>query len=171
MTDTPAGGQAPSKTETGPIVVAVDFSADSEAALVWASDYADCTGAPLLVLHVVHDPAEAPGYYRKDEADWARPMAALAEDMMHDFMKEMRTAHPDHAPIQTAETALVTGLPAGRIVEKAGQVKAPLIVVGSRGRTGLPHILLGSVAERISQLAPIPVVLVKAQSRNEGKAS
>jgi len=62
---------------------------------------------------------------------------------------------------------LVQGLPPGRIVEAAGLLKAKLIVIGSRGMTGLDHMLLGSVAERVVELAPGPVVVVKAE--NSGK--
>ena len=57
---------------------------------------------------------------------------------------------------------MIAGLPAGRTVEVADSLGASMIVVGSRGRTGLPHILLGSVAERIVQTAAMPVVVVKA---------
>jgi nucleotide-binding universal stress UspA family protein len=48
------------------------------------------------------------------------------------------------------------------ILEEAGKLSADLIVLGSRGRTGLPHLLLGSVAERVVRLATCPVLTVKA---------
>jgi nucleotide-binding universal stress UspA family protein len=60
------------------------------------------------------------------------------------------------------ETMLVSGLPSGRITEVANEIGADLIVVGSRGRTGLPHVMLGSVAERVVQIARTPVTVVKA---------
>ena len=44
-----------------PILVATDFSEDSKAALLWACKLAECTGAPLILLHVVHDLASNPG--------------------------------------------------------------------------------------------------------------
>jgi nucleotide-binding universal stress UspA family protein len=56
----------------------------------------------------------------------------------------------------------VTGLPSGRICEVADEIGAGLVVVGSRGRTGLPHVMLGSVAERVAQIASAPVTVVKA---------
>lgn len=152
---------ATSDQKSGPILVAVDFSKDSEAALAWASNYARLTGATLLVFHVVHDPATSPGFYRRMGEDWLRPMIEVAEEMMAEFLTAMREAHPDLETIQTVGTRLVSGLPAGRIVEAADQVGAPVIVVGSRGRTGLPHILLGSVAERVAQTATVPVVIAK----------
>jgi nucleotide-binding universal stress UspA family protein len=145
----------------GPVLVAVDFSEDSHAAVAWAGDYARLIGAELLVLHVAHDPAASPGFYRQMGEEWLRPMIEVAEEMMAEFLEAMRAAHPDLGPVQTAAAKLVSGLPAGRIVEVAAQVGAPLIVVGSRGRTGLPHILLGSVAERVAQTATVPVVVVK----------
>ena len=46
-----------------PILVPTDFSVPSETALVFASELAEALQCPLLVLHVVHDPGEAPGYY------------------------------------------------------------------------------------------------------------
>jgi nucleotide-binding universal stress UspA family protein len=157
MTDT----TLPDSGKLGPILVAVDFSKDSEAALAWAGEYARLAGAELLILHVAHDPAASPGFYRQMSDDWLRPMVEVAEQMMTEFVAAMRVAHPALGTVQTAATRLVSGLPAGRIVEVAEQVGAPLIVVGSRGRTGLPHILLGSVAERVAQTATVPVVIVK----------
>jgi nucleotide-binding universal stress UspA family protein len=145
----------------GPLLVAVDFSEDSREAVLWASREAERLGVRLMILHVVHDPASSPGFYRQMDPDWFRPMADLAHEMMDAFLKETRTKHPSLSALATAETKLVTGLPSGRIVEVAQAINAPLIVVGSRGRTGLPHILLGSVAERVVQLAPMPIVVVK----------
>jgi nucleotide-binding universal stress UspA family protein len=141
--------------------VAVDFSADSDAALLWASRHADAIGAPLRVLHVVHDPAEAAGFYREDAASPDVTMSEVAERMMEEYLAKMRDANPGLTALQTAESELVSGLPPGRIVEVAERDGVQIIVIGSRGRTGLAHILLGSVAERVAQLAPVPVVVVK----------
>ena len=46
-----------------PILVPVDFSSHSESALLCAAELAETLGNKLLILHVVHDPGEAPGYY------------------------------------------------------------------------------------------------------------
>jgi len=145
---------------SGTILVAIDFSGDSHEALLWACREAEMTGLPVTILHIIHDPASSPGFYRDPEGDWIRPMADVADEMMEDFLASFRAAHPS-AALNNADVRLETGLPAGRIVEVAEAINAHLIVVGSRGRTGLPHILLGSVAERVVQLAPVPVVVVK----------
>lgn len=145
-----------------PVLVAVDFADDSRAALEWAARQAELEHAVLVVLHVVHDPASSPGFYVRPDERRIRPMVDIAEDMMREFMEEEVSAHADLPALAEARTKLVTGLPAGRIVDVAGETNARLVVVGSRGHTGLDSILLGSVAERVVQTCPVPVVVVKA---------
>lgn len=146
----------------GPVVAAVDFSEDSRLALEWAARQAELEGAPLMILHVVHDPAASPGFYHKPDEKWLRPMVDIAEDMMERFLATAKADHPHLPALASAQVKLVSGLPAGRIVEVAGEADARLVVVGSRGRTGLSSILLGSVAERVVQICKVPVVVVKA---------
>jgi len=155
--------QAP-QDNGAPVVVAVDFTPDSKAALIWAGHYADDVGAKLLVLHVVHDPAEAPGYYRQRDENLLRPMEEVAAEMMASFLESVSKEHGDIKALQDAESTLVKGIPATRILEFAKAHGARDIVMGSRGRTGLPHLLLGSKAERVVQLSPIPVTIVKAEA-------
>lgn len=151
--------------QRAPILIATDFSPDSEAALIWAGKFAALASAPLTVLHVVHDPADAAGFYQSDTRDGPEAMSDVAERMMTAFLGKMREAHPNLDPIQSAVPEIVAGLPATRIVEFAEREGAQLVVVGSRGLTGLSSILVGSVAERVAQLAPMPVVIVKRHSR------
>jgi len=145
----------------GILLVAIDFSGDSREALLWAGREADRLGCRLMILHVVHDPASSPGFYQRMDIDWLKPMTDIAREMVHAFLKKTQAEHPSLSALAKAEIKLVTGLPVGRIVEVAKSINASLIVIGSRGRTGLPHILIGSVAERVVQLAPMPVVVVK----------
>lgn len=148
---------------TGTILCAVDFSGDSEAALLWACGQAERVEARLVVLHVVHDPASSPGFYRKPGAGWLRPMEEVAQEMFTEFLADFAERHPDCAGRKRIEKMLVVGLPSGRINEVAEDIDADLIVVGSRGRTGLPHVMLGSVAERVAQIAGPPVTIVKCR--------
>lgn len=151
----------------GPVLVAVDFSADSEAALIWAARYAGLAGAGILVLHVVHDPGDAPGYYRRGPADVLRPMEDVAKEMLDAFLEKVRGDHREVAAVARLESRLVRGIPASRILEAAESAQARLIVMGSRGRTGLPHLLLGSKSERVVQLSPVPVTIVKAETNDD----
>jgi nucleotide-binding universal stress UspA family protein len=145
------------------VLVAIDFSPDSSAALAWAARYADLSGASLVLLHVVHDPAGSPGFYRRSPKDNMQPMQEIAAQMMEDFLRAFREEHPGHGSVDTAESQFVPGLPPTRIVEVAKLLEAEIIVVGSRGITGLPHMLLGSVAERVVELAECPVIVVKSE--------
>lgn len=148
-----------------PVLAAVDFSDYSAKALVWATRLASLLEVPLLVLHVVHDPESAPGYY-KHSKKWKKHLHRMedaAEEMMQDFVTRVRNENPDLPGLEALETQLVIGLPVTRILEVAKQSRAQLIVMGSQGRTGLSHLLLGSKAEKVAQLAPVPVTIVKIE--------
>jgi nucleotide-binding universal stress UspA family protein len=149
------------------VLAAVDFSEDSRAALRWACHYAGLIGGRLVVLHVVHDPADQPGYYRASRGNHLQPMQQVAETMLDDFVGSLLTAPGAPPALASAEHRLVTGLPPGRIVDTAEQLRAELIVIGSRGMSGLPHIMQGSVSERVVELADRPVVVVKARGKRQ----
>ena len=145
-----------------PILAAVDFSPHSEVALAWAAAAAKRFGVDLVVLHVVHDPEAAPGSYREGHGARMRRMEEVAADLLAEYLARVRGRHPE---VGEPRTLLAVGLPATRILEVAELEDAQLIVVGSQGRTGLAHILLGSKAERVARLSPIPVTIVKAAPR------
>lgn len=151
------------------VLVAIDFSDDSRAALVWAAKYAGRIDQPLVLLHVVHDSTSYPGFYRQKIKGELMPMQQVAEEMMGEFLAETQQKNPGMDVLQTATTEMINGLPPGRIIEMATMLKAGLIVIGNRGLTGLPHLLLGSVAERVVELATIPVVVVKAEPAEVAK--
>jgi nucleotide-binding universal stress UspA family protein len=145
-----------------PTVVAVDFSGDSRAALAWACAFSDCAGGDLVVLHVVHDPAGQPGYYRENRDKPLQTQEQAAAVMLDDFLASVKRDYPELTRLETAEKILLSGLPPGRIVEASERLNAKLIVIGSRGMTGLPHLMQGSVSERVVVLAGRPVVVVKS---------
>jgi nucleotide-binding universal stress UspA family protein len=149
--------------EHRPVLVAVDFSEDSRAAVLWASAFAARVGGRLVLLHVVHDPADQPGYYRSVGMKPLQTMEQAATGMLDDFVARLKAEHPELAALHTAEHKLLSGLPPGRIAETAELLQAKLIVIGSRGMTGLPHLLQGSVSERVVELANGPVVVIKAE--------
>lgn len=151
------------------VLVAVDFSDDSQAALLWACHYSDLTARPLVVLHVIHDPASDPGFYKDETRKELEPMQDVAERKMDDFLTKTKERHPEYASLARAETHLLPGLPPSRIIEVARLLKASVIVMGSRGRTGLSNILLGTVTDRVVKLATRPVVVIKAEASEARK--
>jgi len=150
------------KIDRQPILVPVDFSSHSKAALLKACELAECTGDPLLVLHVVHDPAEMPGYYGQvTKKKKLLRIQDLARESFDEFMKTTAAENPDAKILKKAEDMLVLGLPVSRIIEVATKRNASMVVMGSQGRTGLKHVLLGSKAEQVVRLCPVPVLIVK----------
>ena len=144
-----------------PILAAIDFSPHSERALLWAARAARDFEAPLAVLHVVHDPAAAPGYYQqKKRKKHLKRLEEAAQEWMDEFLERMTGKHTKL--LAEMERHLIVGLPITRILEVAETIDAQMIVMGSRGLTGLPHLLLGSKAEKVAQLSPIPVTIVKS---------
>lgn len=152
------------KENNQPILVPVDFSAYSRAALLCATELADTLKAPLVIVHVVHDLGEAPGYYViKGREKQLRRMEDVAAEMLNEFVQQVRKSHPSHHALEDAETLLVVGLPVNRILETAEKINARMIIMGSQGRTGLKHAMLGSKAEQVVNLSPIPVTIVKVK--------
>jgi nucleotide-binding universal stress UspA family protein len=152
----------PDKSSEQTILVPIDFSSYSEIALLKACEMASCMNLPVVVLHVVHDPSQMPGYYAKmTKKKHLVRMEDVAKEMLDEFMEGMVNAHPDLDRLAEAESMLVIGLPVGRILEVAKRVNAAMIVMGSQGRTGLDHMMLGSKAEQVVRLSPIPVTITK----------
>ena len=151
------------KTDKDVLLVAVDFSPYSEQALCFAGQLAEKLKAQLLVLHVIHDPAEAPGFYAQKgkKKKFLKSMEEAAEEMMEEFLEKMRQAYPDLVPINTAKPLLVVGTPVTRIVEVAEKKQVSMIIMGSHGRTGLAYLLAGSKVQGVVQLSSVPVTVVK----------
>jgi len=152
-----------------PILVAVDFSDDSEAALLWAIRHADNMKAGIALLHVVHEPGDQPGFYKKDDKDLMRPLADIARKMMRKFLKSVGKKAPKNKALRRLDSLQVSGVPAKRIVEVAEKLNARLIVVGTQGRSEIASLIIGSTAEQVVRLSPIPVVTVKSAQKKKKK--
>ena len=145
-----------------PILVPVDFSGHSLAALLKACELADCAGQPVIILHVVHDPAEMPGYYSQvTKKKKIAHIEDLAQEAFDIFVDDAKKQYPNVRDLQKAQTMLVVGLPVNRILEVVDITKASTVVMGSQGRTGMKHIMLGSKAEQVVRLCPVPIMIVK----------
>ena len=151
-----------------PVLVPVDFSPHSEAALACAAELAERLGSNLVILHVVHDPGDAPGYYAvKGRNKQLRRMEDVAADMLEEFIQKMKDKNTGLPALKQATSMLVIGLPVNRILEAAEKIDARMIVMGSQGRTGLVHAMLGSKAEQVVRLAARPVMIVKTAKKQK----
>jgi len=166
-----------------PILVPVDFSSYSTAALHYAAGIASRFGSSIIVLHVIaRDTATYAAHQRLGHRDIPPfgPLEAqispevsdaFAEEVVVDLRERAYTALQAFLPAQCAahavELRVVVGQPFERILEMAVREKAALIVLGTHGRTGLAHAVMGSVAERVVRLAPCPVLTVKSSTAEE----
>jgi nucleotide-binding universal stress UspA family protein len=144
------------------ILVPVDGSAPSQHALEMAMGLARTSGAPLRLVHVVDQAAYWTGYDPAGAAG-GHLLAAVQESARR--VLEDAAATVRQAGLQ-ADTVLVDGLGAGgrladAIAEAASSWGADLIVVGTHGRRGPSRLLLGSGAEQIIRLSPVPVLVTR----------
>ncbi len=154
---------------THPVLVPVDFSSSSRAALQFAANFIRCVDAPLLVLHVIHEPGHEPGFYRNTGTPGTlRPVEDIARDMLAEFVAAVCSPCWDAVGPIEPRLLLVSGLPAPRIQEIAEREQAGLIVMGSHARSGLARIAMGSVSTEVMQHCRVPVTIVKAQPERSG---
>ena len=160
--DSSRGETTAPRSAAAPVLVAVELSGGSEAALRWACGHALAVGAPLEILHVVHDPADSPGTYRPDERDPLEPMADVAARRLGAYLDRVGRETPSLSGLEAAPQLCVEGLPAAKILDTARARGARLLVLGSRRRNRLGRFVHGSMALRIARDADLPVTIVKA---------
>jgi len=147
------------------ILVPVDFSVHSEFALQYAIALAHRLNASLHLLHVVEDPvatgALAPEGVFTDLDELRAELIADAERRLLTYRGQAERAQ---VPVVTAARV---GLTSPAILEHAKTLNVDLIVMGTHGRTGVAHLFVGSVAERVLRHAPCPVLTVREGARRE----
>ena len=137
-------------------LVPVDFSNYSASALDYAIDLAKKLGARITLVHVIHAmPLGVP------EAGVALPVSYWQEiETEVSQMLEEQRKRIQHAGLR-GETVVAHGVPFQEIIKVAKAKNADLIIMGTHGRTGISHILLGSVTEKVLRLAPCPVLVTR----------
>ncbi len=141
------------------ILVPVDFSEDSRQALASAAELAGRYGARVDVVHVFSSPAVV-----GDVVSPAFGGARLSDYMRGEAEAQLRRFIADISGLESlvGEVRVLAGDASDRILKVAEESDPDLIVMGTRGRTGLKHVLLGSVAERVLRHAHRPVLVVPA---------
>ncbi len=135
------------------LLVPVDFSEGTAAAVSCAVEFAGKFNARITLLHVlqtIFPPASELGFTFAEQEKIRQDNAA----------EELRKLAATVAPIPAA-TVMESGTPWDRIVHWAGAHAADLIIMPTHGRSGLKHLWIGSVAERVVQHAPCAVLVVR----------
>ena len=151
------------------ILVPTDFSPASEAALAAALELADRFGASIHLLHVLEDPYSTSAY-ATEVYGFLPP--GLRETWQENAEKRLDALLPrEHGTRSGGSCAVVFGSPARAIVDHAHGAGIDLIVMGTHGRSGVAHLLLGSVAERVVRTAACPVMTVRGVTRPDAPAA
>ncbi len=139
------------------ILCAVDFSEPAHEALHYSSDLARLFEAELTLFHVYHIPG-----YGMPEGSFVLPgpvtrakLFAKIDERLAGWRSEAEARGAARVDVATAQ-----GSAWHEIVERA-RTGYQLVVVGTHGHTGLRHVLLGSVADRVVRHAPCPVLTVR----------
>lgn len=157
------------------ILVPIDYSDHSYQALQWGASLAQIYGAQIILLHVLPKAVEelprhlptrdwVPHYYYEGGPGTE---AIRLEPVIIDLIEDARSRLDDLAAKDLQENLpvqvrIAVGKPGVEILRQAADEGVDLIVMGTHGRTGLRHALLGSVAEKVVRTAPCPVFTVKA---------
>jgi nucleotide-binding universal stress UspA family protein len=148
------------------IVSATDFSEDSTLAISYAEEIARRFGAEILLLHVdqalppvMVSPEIGPVMDVGAMTRIAEEQRMLAQKELDKIVTRMRDSG------LKARSMLKVGSPFLELIRAAQAEGADLIVMGTHGRTGIAHVLLGSVAERVVQKAHCPVLTIRHPDR------
>jgi len=132
------------------ILIATDFGPASDAALTYGRALAKAFGARLHLLHVAEN-----NFLRPTIADPHALNEAVHRRLDNCLVPE------DRSELRARAVLKVSDSPAEEIADYARDASIELIVVGTHGRTGVSHLLVGSVAERVVRIAPCPVLTVR----------
>lgn len=147
------------------ILVPVDFSTHAEAALRYAISLASRFDATLHVLHVVEEPM-ATGAWGGETV--VPNLIELRQELLEDAERRLAVYQAAAARAQVpAVTMARVGLTSDSIVDYAQALDIDLVVMGTHGRTGMAHLFMGSVAERVLRRAPCPVLTIRPGARGD----
>lgn len=134
------------------IIAATDFSDTAAAGVAWAAEIARMHGAHLTLVHAVQTPPPRPDYFSSD-VEYGGQLQEAARQRLEETAAEI-----DEEGLKGLHTRLLVGKPHRAILEVVEEVQGDLVVMGTRGHSGLRHLLLGSTAQRVVQQAPCPVL-------------
>ena len=146
------------------ILVPVDYSEHSRASVRVAVDLAKSVGASVDIVHVLDRPVYSDGVMVRRAGEEQRSLSDLIRENAESEMTTFLAGLTLPAGV-TVTHRMCSGEPAPRLAEEAKTGGYDLIVVGTHGRAGVLHLLVGSTAERLIRLSPVPVLVVPPKGR------
>lgn len=139
------------------ILFCTDFSVNSIPAGQLAVDYAKAFGAELLIIHVI-DATGFPSY-----VDWVgEELNQIMERTQNSAVARLEELAKEYRSLIPVKTYCTIGSSPKEIVDLAARESVDLIVIGTHGRTGVKHLVMGSVARSVLRSAHRPVLIVEA---------
>jgi nucleotide-binding universal stress UspA family protein len=148
------------------ILLPTDGSECSAKATAYALSFAKQYGGRVVALHVVDQRWEEQArlVFAEVGQDVTRRIREGYEEQARQILRDVtEAAGKAGVPV---ETKVLTGIPSEDIVRVARELAADLIIMGTHGRAGMPHLLLGSVAEKVVRRAPCPVLTVRREEHD-----
>ena len=147
------------------IMIPIDYSENSKVALAYGADFAAHFGASLDIVHVWDRPTyltdavmvQHPGEAHKPIGELIRENA---QRDMTEFLGQLTLPSG-----LTTSSRLLSGEPASALIAELKKGEHDLVILSTHGRTGLAHLLLGSIAEKLVRLSPVPVLTVPIPGR------
>jgi len=148
------------------ILLPTDGSDCSTKAATYALSFAKQYGARIVALHVI-------------DQRWEEQSRAVLTEMGQDLTQKIRVGYEEEARRIVAhvveagtdvgvsiEPRVIVGVPFEEIVRVGREISADLIIMGTHGRTGMSHLFLGSVTEKVIRRAPCPVLTVRPEEHD-----
>lgn len=139
------------------ILVPVDFGESSKQALEVAIGLARQFDAELTLVHTWEIPVYGYGAMEFSAMDMLTPIQAAATEQLAALVAEVKRQLPE------VKSVLARGVAWREVLSTIEQTKPDLVVMGTHGRRGVGRAILGSVAEKIVRMSPIPVLTVRSK--------
>jgi nucleotide-binding universal stress UspA family protein len=139
------------------ILVPTDFEEPSQRALEIALELAGTLGADLTIMHTCEIPTYAYQGLAVAPIDLLSPLEDVARKKLDELVSSLTQR------CRSCKGVLKVGIPWQEILEVVTETEADLVIIGTHGRRGVTHALLGSVAEKIVRMSPVPVLTVRAR--------
>jgi nucleotide-binding universal stress UspA family protein len=160
-----AGGGAGTALATAPVMVSfkkilvpVDFGESSKQALDLAIDLAKQYGSELTLLHTWEIPVYGYGAMEFSAMDMLTPIQGAATEQLDALLVEVRRQLP------ATKGLIARGVAWRELLTIIEESRPDLVVMGTHGRRGLGRAILGSVAEKIVRMSPVPVLTVRSKN-------
>ncbi len=147
------------------ILISLDFTAHAKDTFLHGLKLATALNLDVKAIHVLHGPAENPGFYSDYIKEGTpKPLDEIAEIMYVDLVQSITDEKPEYKNVlDNVDFKVIEGVPTTRLLEIIEDSMPEYVVMGSHGRSGMRKLLVGSTTEKIVSKSPVPVLVIKPE--------